>query len=219
MPAREVAARYRLATDPEWQSRWGWPDVQGYTVEKGGGIGQAIYRHTSGDFSVTFDIGGSSFKSDLSVRKNRGRYRTKAEIPVILEQLAEAWAAKKGPKKPKDPVETVSVTGDEATAFRFIVHEGDRDGNLFTRATTLEVAEGVGWDTAKAYRVLNNLSRKGVVVKGGRVPVKRDGPGGYQGPDVTNVIGWQYWHVELPENHDGEPVPLKALEQVGFKPW
>jgi hypothetical protein len=210
--ASRVAARYRLAVDAEWQKNWGWPDVPGYTLSKGHGIGSAVYRHTEGAFEVTFDIGGSTFKSDLAVRGGRGRWRTKAEIPVILESLVAAWKVKQT-KAPKDPVETVRVNADEAKALGFIVHDGDRDGDLFSRSTTLEVATGVGWDTAKAYRVLNGLARKGVVVKGGQVPI-HDTPNGYQGPG-SKTLGWQLWHVNL-DAEEGK-VPAAALEQVGFK--
>jgi len=213
--AIRVAARYRLAVETEWQKTWGWPDVLGYEVSKGHGVGSAIYKHTEGGFEVVFDLGAGTFRSDLAVRSNRGRWRNKSEIPVILEKLVEAWKAKQT-KAPKDPVERARLTGDEAKAFGFIVHEGERDGNLFSRATTLDVAKGVGWDPAKAYRVLNGIARKGVLIKGGKVPVNPEDARGWQGPEAK-AIGWQLWHVAF--NGTEGTVPTAALEQVGFKRW
>ncbi len=197
----------------EWQKNWGWPDVPDYKVSKGPRVGTVLYKHTEGGFEVEFSVGGGTFKSDLATRSNRGRWRSKSEIPTILEKLAEVWKEKQS-KSPKDPVGDVRLSPDEAKAFGFIVHEGERDGDLFSRATTLDVAEAMGWDTAKAYRVLNGIARKGVLVKGGKVPIHKDTPKGWQGPDAQ-AVGWQLWHVHF----DGVGVPRAALEQVGFKPW
>lgn len=210
--AIRVAVRYRRAMD-EWQKSWGWPDVHGYTVSKGHSVGTAIYKHTEGGFEVIFDTGGSTFKSDLAVRSNRGRWRTRAEIPVILEKLAEAWRDKQA-KAPKNPG-SVRLTADELSALSAIVNDGDRDGDLFSRSTTLEVATYTKWDTAKAYRVLNGLARKGVVVKSGKVPVNPEDPRGYQG-EKGKTIGWQLWHVNFDDLEGKFP---GLLAQAGFKSW